>query len=225
MGLAFGNGLTKSDGCRSSCPKKDVLAEGSARITRETKIWVPGLDVIVPIDIASIPDFQRWVNFNGFHPGHRGYDFSAYINGRNQCIVGLPPDARVKAVADGIVTRVYSPRGSYASDITIEHGGDREGLRSVYDHVVPMAEEGRIVKKGDVIAALFKDPGNEEGRLVHLHLTLWNAWEVKPDRADPALIFPEIGELVAEPQDSDQFRFLQLANQPEIVIAHFKRLL
>jgi murein DD-endopeptidase MepM/ murein hydrolase activator NlpD len=161
-------------------------------ITVDTKLWEPNLDVTLPINGVDIPEFKKWVNWKGFSKKHPGFDFAAYINNKNECILGLPSKTPVRATADGVVAQVIDMYGEYPTYITIEHGKREKGvvagarLLSQYAHVEPLVKDWQPVKKGDVIATLYKDPGNKEGRLVHLHFTLAHAEEIRPRLVDPS---------------------------------------
>ena len=52
------------------------------------KEWLAGFNMGPPIDSQEIPDFQHWVNFNGFSPRHDGYDFAAYLTKSGKVIPG-----------------------------------------------------------------------------------------------------------------------------------------
>lgn len=116
-------------------------------------------------------------------------------------------------------------RGSYAAFIGIEHGKENRGLMSAYPHVVPLIKEETLVKKGDVIATLYKDPGDKEGGLVHLHFGLINSWEsYSPEEADPKVIDKSLYKYNAVPQGSIDFTVPELPVSPSVEIAHFKKL-
>jgi len=191
------------------------------KVTVYTKVWKPNLDVTLPIDGEDIPGFREWVNWNGFSKDHIGFDFASYLNNSNECVLGLPHETPVRAITDGMVAQVFSPsiHGEYAVFINIEHGKEGSGLFSCYHHVKPAIKYGQPVKKGDVIATLYKDSGNKEGRLVHLHFLLTNAWEKKPREIDPLYVFPGLAE-----QRSKDFKISKLSPQPHIRIANFKDL-
>ncbi len=216
------------------------------RIAKDTKIWTPDLDITLPINGSDIPNFREWVNWNGwkgYSPAHEAFDFAAYIDKDSRCILGLPEETPVRAIADGFARFVSNkllesvgyklPEGwGYGTTIEIEHGKKGSGRYSIYHHVIPQVDIGQVVGKGDVIATLHKDSGNEEGRLVHLHFGLTNGWnnvryvaKARHYRVDPATIFPSIAKPEAQPQGETSFQIPGLENQPELHIAHFKRLL
>ena len=194
-------------------------------INGETKEWEQGLDVALPINGGDLSDFKAWVNWNGFHldrgtgKGHDGYDFAAYLTKDNRVVFGLPPGTKIRTVADGKIEQVLdNPEavgGGYGVMITIEHGAHDSGMLSQYIHVKPLIKYGAEVKKGDVIAELYKDPDREEGRLVHLHLTLISGWgtrgtsiigggkNIRTD--DPKVLSEEIYQYTSEPQGYAQF--------------------
>lgn len=222
------------DETREQFPKK--------LIAKETREWEPGLDVTLPINGADLPDFKAWVNWNGFHldrktgKGHDGYDFSAYLTTDNRVIFGLSPDTKVRAVADGKVAQVLdNPEavgGGYGVMITLEHGAHDSGMFSQYVHVKPLIEAGTEVKKGDVIAELYKDPDGDEGRLVHLHMSLISGWgtrgtpimgggkNIRTD--DPKVLSQEIYQYTAEPQGLAQFSIKEIPHV-KIETTNFKR--
>lgn len=195
------------------------------KITKNTKIWKPNLNIVLPICGRDIPDFKEWVNWNGYSESHRGFDFTAYIN-NNKCVLGLPSITLVRAVADGIVRQVsqgLAEGDGYATFINIEHGKKDSGMFSSYHHIDPLVEYGQPVKKGDRIATLYKDSGYKKGRLVHLHFELTHGWDVK-NRCDvnPADIYNNIAKFIAKPQGSKNFKIFGLKKQPRIHIANFK---
>lgn len=196
------------------------------KITENTRVWTRNLDVTLPILGTDIPRFEEWVAWNCFSESHNGFDFAVYIDKEGRCILGLPSETPVRAVADGIVAQVYDSTylGEYAVFINVEHGKKGSGLFSSYHHVKPLVMDGKYVKKGDVIATLYKDPRNDTGRLVHLHFLLSSGWDIRPRSVDPSDIFPEIKGLVVEPQGRKEFKILGSDTQPEIYIANFKNL-
>lgn len=207
-------------------------------LDKDTKEWSPSLDTVLPIDGSGIPNFKAWVNWNGFQldrktgEGHDGFDFAAYITTDNRIVLGLPEDTKIRAVADGVVTQVLDIYGGYATMVNIEHGANDSGMLSRYSHVRPTVETGASVKKGDVIGELYKDHDGEEGRLVHLHLSLISGWGtrgtsirgggmyIKSD--DPRLINPSIYRFSATPQGSTDFTVPNLPNT-KVEFANFKR--
>lgn len=202
------------------------------RITEDTKIWTPTLDIVLPINGSDIDDFREWVNWSGwkgYSPHHTAYDFAAYLSEDEKVFLGLPKETPVRAIADGIVRQVsYGLAGRgvpYACFMNIEHGAEGSGLFSAYHHIDPIAREGEKVKKGEIIGTLYKDKGSEEGRLVHLHFELTHGWYVKDRKCNPELIYPSLTRYRAEPQGSTYFKILGMNKQPEIYIANFKKLL
>ncbi len=223
------------DETKEQSPKKPI--------TEETREWEPGLDVTLPIDGADLPDFKAWINWNGFHldrktgEGHDGYDFAAYLTTDNRVVFGLPPETKIRAVADGRVAQVLdTPEavgGGYGVMITLEHGAHDSGMFSQYVHVKPLIEHGVAVKKGDVIAELYKDPDGEEGRLVHLHTTLVSGWGTRGTSVvgggknirtdDPGVLSEEIYKYTADPQGSAQFSVKEIPNV-KVENANFSRI-
>jgi len=202
------------------------------RITEDTKIWTPNLDITLPIDGSDIEGFKEWVNWSGwkgYSQDHTAFDFATYLTDDGKCVLGLPKETPVRAVADGVVRQVsYGLAGRgvpYACFMNIEHGRNGSGLFSSYHHIDPIAENGQEVKKGDIVAALHKDEGDEEGKLVHLHFGLSHGWNVRDRECNPELIYPSIARYRATPQGSPDFRVSGLQEQPEIYIANFKKLL
>ena len=219
-------GITKSD-------ILEILRRD--KIKSDTAIWTSNLEVCLPINGNEIRGFKQWVNWGGFTmkmsllsklnifsrslSGHDGFDFADYINVNNECVLGLPAETNVRTIADGIIDAVQY-HGGYFDSIRIDHKGDK--LFSEYHHVTPLVKIGDRMRKGDIIAKLYKDPGNEEGRLVHLHFAL--VQDIR-DLVDPAYIFPEITELVASPERKTKgFKIRGLKYKPNIVIANFKKL-
>lgn len=228
---------------KSAVPKeKNVIKKRP--LDKDTKEWSPSLDTVLPIDGSEIPKFKAWINWNGFQldgmtgNGHDGFDFAAYITTDNRVVLGLPKDTKIRAVADGVVKQVLdTPEivgGGYGVMVNIEHGANDSGMFSSYVHVRPTAGVGTIVKKGDAIGELYKDPDGEEGRLVHLHLILISGWGTKGTSMrggsmnmnirtdDPKFIDPSIYELSAVPQGSANFTLPDLPNS-KVEFAHFKR--
>lgn len=208
------------------------------KLDNETKEWSDELDTALPIKGTDIPNFKAWINWNGFtynrktKEGHDGFDFATYLTTDNRIIFGLPESVPIRAVADGVVRQISQRNGPYAFYINIEHGADDSGMFSGYHHVVPHIEQGSRVKKGDVIATLHKDPGVEEGRLVHLHLTLTSGWgahgssqygsNLSERLEDPKLVDADIYRFSATPQGSANFQVQNLQNT-KTELAHFKQ--
>src|SRR3989338_2523281 len=118
--------------------KKD-MSKNLERITDETTAWHPNLDVVLPVNGSDIPDFREWVNWSGwqgYSPDHTAYDFAAYLNQKGKCVLGLPKETPIRAVADGIVRQVsYGLAGRgvpYGCFMNIEHGRYGSGLFSAY---------------------------------------------------------------------------------------------
>ncbi len=203
------------------------------QITDNTKEWSPNMDIVTPVDETSIPGFEKWIVWNNAAShlmqgeGEAAFDWAAYLNKDGEVILGLPVETRIRAIADGLVVQVFSGLGrreGYATLINIEHGKKGNGLYSSYGHVVPLVKPGERVKKGDIIAKLYKDPGGAAGRLVHLHFTLSNGWEVK-DRilVDPErTIYANTGFLHAKPQGSLNFQLAELGKNQPVTIANFR---
>lgn len=206
-------------------------------INEETKEWMRDLDTQLPILGTDIPNFKHWINWNGFQldrntgQGHEGFDFAAYLTTDDKIILGLPPETKIRAVADGRIAQVsHGFGGPYGYFINVEHGKEGEGMFAGYHHVAPKLEQGSEVKKGDIIATLYKDPGEYEGRLVHLHFNLVSAYGTRGtsitggglnSRADdPMVIDSSIYKYSAIPQGNKNFTVAELPNV-EIKIANF----
>src|SRR3989338_3510075 len=143
-------------------------------LSEQTTLWAANLNLILPIDEKEISNFKEWVNWSGwkgYSPNHNAYDFAAYLTNDGDCILGLPQETSVYAIADGLVAQVSSGLAGnsvpYATFINIEHARQGNGLFSSYHHVVPLVKQGTYVKKGDKIASLYKDEGNEEGKFLN----------------------------------------------------------
>ncbi len=183
-------------------------------------IWSPGMNIELPVRGEDIKYFKEWVNWNCYSNEHDGFDFAAYINSKGKCVLGLPAETPIRAIADGAVMQVsqgLTEGDGYGTWITIEHG--KESYRvSQYHHVNPLVDWDQHVKKGDVIATLHKDNGSSEGRLVHLHLCLYDWPEnIKRRGIDPEQIFPEVARLKAYPQGRKNF---SIPNGKKIKVVH-----
>lgn len=225
----------------SEIPKIIIPERRKSPITPTTKEWTSELDTQLPIQGEDIPDFKAWINWNGFQlnrrtaQGHDGFDFAAYLTTDNRIVFGLPPDTKIRAVADGVVRQFLNNEftgGGYGAELTVEHGADGSGMFSCYVHTRVFVEEGTQVKKGDVIAELYKDEGYKVGRLVHLHLMLVDGWGTHgsgwqgglPLRVqNPRLIDDSIYNFAAEPQGLTHFKVPQLPSV-KIEIANFEEL-
>jgi len=211
----------------------------------ERKMWTPDLDVTMPINGSDLPDFREWVNWNGWnessskanpHP-HTAHDFAAYLTQKGDCILGLPENTPIRAIADGIVHSVHLNlpwRGKrYNNYLVVEHDEPGSGLISFYLHIELFVQVATPVRKGQVIGKLYKDEGDELGKLVHLHFELGHGCNTYIDfesgedsitYIDPTKIFPDIRRNRAEPQGSLKFKIQGLSTQPKIRIANFNRL-
>jgi murein DD-endopeptidase MepM/ murein hydrolase activator NlpD len=224
----------------------ETPSEGLIRkpITSETKEWAPDLDTQLPINPQDIPNFKAWINWNGFEfdsetwkGPHKGFDFGAYLTNDNKIILGLPEGTKIRAIADGKVILIskgssitgnYDELNGYFAEVRIAHGMIDSGMGSHYLHAVPLVEKGEEVKKGDVIATLHKDSGEDRGRLVHLHLEMINApgtkkevWWTKP--VDPKILDESLLKFSAIPQGSAHFSVPGLSGIP-IETVNFKEL-
>lgn len=190
-----------------------------APIDHKVTEWGADSDTSLPINGSDIPGFVAWVNGNGFNydcttrRGHDGFDFGAYLRDDGTVVIGLPKETPVRAVANGVVRQVLvgdMTGGAYGCLVNVEHGEEGSGMFSGYVHVEPRIYSDTIVEKGDVIGTLHRDSGTEEGRLVHLHLSLVNGWNsngggLHNRLQDPALIDPSIYDLTPETQDWKPF--------------------
>lgn len=159
-----------------------------------------------PIRVEEIPRFVTLVNWHPLEPGygHYGYDIAAYIARTEsglEVVIGLPKGLPVYAVAMGTIDEVKNnfpePADYYHRQITIRH--NRPGLRNIfarplysdYWHVSPEVVVGQRVKTGQRIGRLYFDTehGDEEGRLVHLHI-LTRYGRSLLDYADPEVVIP-----------------------------------
>jgi len=170
----------------------------------------------------------EWVKWNGFSDEHEGYDFGAYITADGKVVFGLPENTPVRAIADGHVYSLIKPGGDfggYAARVGLTHGDHMLGLGSQYDHMIPHQDilDGKNeVKKGETIGHLYKDPGNKEGRLVHLHFMLTSGG-MRPKIVDPSSMFDGLDDIIANPQGSPDFRLSGLSYDPKIIVANFKK--
>ena len=216
------------------------------KIDNSTKEWASTLETVLPIDTKDIPHFQSWINWNGFsldpaQKEHTGFDFAAYQDTNGNIVFGLPERTPIRAVADGRILQVMdSPEwsgGGYATMVSIEHGANDSGMASRYTHVIPRKHfaPGTEIKQGEIIGTLFKDPGNQQGRLVHLHLELIDGWGTHGTNAvlggglnkrlrDPIILEDNLKKHQAIPQGSSQFTVPGLPDS-NIITAHFQRVL
>ncbi|MCX6812596.1 MAG: M23 family metallopeptidase [Candidatus Berkelbacteria bacterium] len=181
------------------------------------------MDVVLPIDGSEIPDFQKWVNWNGFRPNHSGIDFAAYLNNRNELIIGLQEGLPVRAIADGEVQQVIDCYGPYGTTVDIFHGELNDSADSRYTHVVPCVEQGKKISKGEIIGTLYKDKKIGEQRLVHLHLALYNSWKIAQSRpfADPEIVFGAENFIECDSSGSPEPKLIGVETQPtKIIIAN-----
>lgn len=159
------------------------LEEQKKPITRETRRWEAGLDVVTPVNEADLPGFAQWIAWNGAasHLLHQrdyqsaAFDWAAYLNTNGEAVLGLPAGTPVRAIASGRVIKAFkrSFGNGYHGLVEIEHGEPGSGFSSFYVHVDPSVKPGDEVDKGALIGRLF---GETDGStLVHLHSELANA--------------------------------------------------
>ena len=104
-------------------------------ISNETREWVSSLDTELPINgEQDIPNFKAWVNWNGFlfdgESGHKGFDFAAYLRTDGKITLGLPRGTKVRAIADGQVSRITHGEFNYYNDVRLDHGnGSRPRIK------------------------------------------------------------------------------------------------
>ena len=103
---------------------------------------------------------------------HNGWDIAAELG------------TQVAAVADGVVSRVYTD-DLYGTVVEIQHPN---GLRSVYANLaaVPTVIMGQQVSGGDILGAVGDTALGEIGEVCHLHF----AMEDDTGAVDPALWLP-----------------------------------
>lgn len=186
----------------------------------DIKELIAGFNLRLPIDSEEIPDFEQWVNFNGFSPNHKAYDFAAYLT-LGGVMLGLPPTTKVRAPADGVVYEVFRFGDPYENIVWIKHEEGYGGLTSGYVHVVPSVEEGTRVRRGDIIAALYKREGNDIGNLVHLHFELRNRFQT--ESVDPRVIDDSLYAFNMIPPTSPKFDIPELPGGIPFEVAHFRR--
>jgi murein DD-endopeptidase MepM/ murein hydrolase activator NlpD len=212
--------------------------------TRYTQLREAGhlnLEIAPPIDPTDIPDFAEWINW---HPigsdlvvssnprelikPHNGLDYAVYLNTKGQVVVGLPGDTPVRAIAGGQV--IIDPflggmKNPYSSQMIVVHETFNDvTFKSVYAHAKRSIRMGQVVKKGDVIGTAYKEDG-EEGRLVHLHLTMGFS-PVKDmynlEYLDPELFFPDFSRLTTTPFGRFPFK-VDGHRDLEIVVSNFRK--
>lgn len=219
----------------------EILPNGKVKIDATTLEWEPQLDTDLPIWGSDLPDFAAWVNWNGYEVSpskkeHGAFDFAAYLTTQGDIVLGLPENTPIRAVADGYVkhTGIEMDTTPYEGYVELEHNPDDRGMISWYLHVVPNIGYRQKVKKGDVVGTLYKDPGTDSGRLVHLHLTLFSAMGTRGTAAhaglpfvkrmdDPRIIDESIYKYNAEPQGNLNFTIAEFP-KAKILQAHFKHL-
>lgn len=177
----------------------------------------------LPIDSSEIPDFEHWVNFNGFSHRHDGYDFAAYLTKTGKVILGLPDKTKIRAAADGVVYSIFKHNWGYEEMVWIKHEkSSYGGLTSGYCHVTPSVEIGTEVKKGDVIGIPWKDSEKEDrGPLVHLHFMIKNSFQ--SESVDPRYIDESLYKYSMAPPVTVKFTIPELPRSTPFEVAHFKK--
>jgi len=166
-------------------------SESLEEVTENTELWMPNLNLRVPINGADIKGFKQWINLKGFSPEHPSYDFVAYAKEDGQVVVGLPDLTEVIAVADGIVKE--TDYASMTPTMVIEHGREGSGLISCYTYVERsvriehQVKKGQQVKKEDGIGML-KQYGKVKIPIL-LHFSLYNKVSGEKTPVDPSKIF------------------------------------
>jgi murein DD-endopeptidase MepM/ murein hydrolase activator NlpD len=184
----------------------------------------PSVDnLICPIDGNELPGFHEWINWNWYELPHTGFDFAAYLTESGNAVLGLPETVRVRAVARGEVIRVMKDLrylGGYQNSVVLAH---ENNLNTLYGHIMPSVEVGDILNQGDAVGTLFKDPGDDLGRLVHLHFETHDARSERYPSFDPERIFSAWRRFaVADPYDSANFTLH--GRRPNIEITGFRDL-
>lgn len=111
------------------------------------------LDLELPVRGEDIEGFKKLVNWNGYRRDHQAFDFAAYINNEDECVLGLPPETPVRAVGDGKIVHVskgIDGLDEYLTTIKIEHSRNGEKFLSEYHHTNPdydLGTYGKDVKK------------------------------------------------------------------------------
>ena len=185
-----------------------LVATDRKRLQWHTKKWVPGHDLAMPIRSEDIPNFSEWIRWNAYCDSHPGFDFAAYIDRNNDCVLGLPRETPVRAIAAGVVTNILPKEsyGTYHVAIFLRHGIYKKECRSwgptsSYVHVAPRVAIGQVVRRGQIIALLHEEDEycRNYGELYHLH------FELGSSSVDPEEIYGRIAQHSAYPQGSAQF--------------------
>lgn len=214
------------------------------KLDDSTREWAADLDTILPIDGKELPNFTSWINWNGFAldrqtgEGHSGFDFATYLDDKGNIVFGLPERTNVRVIADGRIIQILdSPEwtaGGYGVMVQVEHGPEDSGMGSRYVHIVPKRglKYGDVVKKGDDLGTLYKDQGDQEGRLVHLHLELRDGFGTHGTNPvfggglnkriqDPVILDKGIYQYKTQPQGSTKFIVPELP-KAKIETVHFR---
>lgn len=195
--------------------------------------WPKSILSTIPIAGTDIPNFKSWICSGGFKRGHEGYDFATYLTDDNKIILGLPIEAKVRAIADGIMKPSFTimKSNSYGTTMILEHQATESyQVFSTYTHVVPEIKFGQQIKKGDPIATLYKDPGEDVGRMVHLHLELLlGKWDPSANCIrnhswiNPGVQNWSLYQYIAKPEESVD---ITVEGLPDVTIeqAHFRQI-
>src|SRR3989338_6236557 len=102
------------------------------RITEDTKVWMPTLDIVPPIYSSDIPNFREWVNWSGwkgYEESHMAFDFACYFDVDGNIVLGLHSQTPVRAIADGRIYQISNLLGGddYQRMVNIEHASNGSG--------------------------------------------------------------------------------------------------
>lgn len=171
--------------------------------------WHEFLDTNFSIDPivkeAEIPNFERWLFLNGFRDpdkGHDAFDFSAYKTTKGETMLGLPPNTNVYAPLPGKIRRssfwLHAQQKKtdwdlYQATVAIAHNA-RDTLATEVCHVIPCVKPGDYVRQGQKIGVVHSSPGEIEGMLTHVHVSMeelypGSAKAMTPGPIDPLRVF------------------------------------
>jgi hypothetical protein len=118
---------------------------------------------------------------------HEGLDLCLYRDRRDR-VLRIDTKTRIPVMYDGEVVAIVND--FLGESVILEHGfshRDERNFCSIYGHTNPHEglHVGRIVKEGEVIAAL-ADSGNLEAKMFpHLHISLgWTSKSISYDQVD-----------------------------------------
>jgi len=122
---------------------------------------IPAIQPIALKDFARISDYfgSRKDPFTGKRKMHHGMDFTG------------PKGSDIFATGDGVVVESGYSFYGYGNRVIIDHG---YGYKTIYAHLQKIyADEGQIVKRGDVVGAL-GNTGRSTGAHLHYEIRLNN---------------------------------------------------